>query len=248
MISTAIICKNEEKNIRNCIESTKWTDEIIVVDGLSTDKTKEIAEGLGAKVFLNEFRSFKEQREFALSKCSGDWILVLDADEICSTGLKNEIQDVLTTVIPEICGFRIPRKNYFLGKWIRHCGWYPSYQMRFFRKDAVKVKNRLVHEGYEIDGKTYTLICAILHNTVQSISEYTERINHYSTLQAIEKREKGAGFWKILLKPSFSCIHKYIFQGGFLDGVEGLMVTYFHIMTNMLTLMKIREMNKKKKG
>lgn len=244
-ISGIIICRNEEKNIDDCLKSISWCEEIIIVDSGSTDKTIEIAKKHTDKIFFNEWRGFSIQRKFALTKTSNDWVLVLDADERCTDELAQEIKNILTGNIQEK-GFFIPRKSFFLNKWIKHCGWYPDYKLRLFNKNNVTISDRLVHEGYEVNGQTQNLKNDLLHYTVTSISEFTEKINHYSTLSAQEKWNKRTiSFLYLFFVPWFEFTKKFIFQAGFLDGINGLMVSYFHMITKLLTYMKIRELQSK---
>lgn len=241
-LSVAVICKNEEKNISTCLESVKWADEIIVVDAFSSDKTIDIASRYTDKVFQNHWEGYAAQRRFALSKTSHQWVFAIDADEKCPEKLKLEILDVIQHS-GEIIGYKIPRKSYFLGKWIKHCGWYPGYQLRLFRKTETEVTNRLVHEGYEVKGKIGYLKNAIEHYTVNSIADYMNRVNVYSTLQALEKlNHRKVRFWDLFFRPISSFIRQFLIQRGFLDGVYGLMVTFFDVITNMLTYMKMWEM------
>jgi hypothetical protein len=173
-------------------------------------------------------------------------VLSIDSDERCTSELANEIKEIINSKTT-ITGFRIPRKNFFLGKWIKHCGWYPGYQLRLFNKNKVKVADRLVHEKYETDTEPGLIKSNILHFTVQSINDYATRVNHYSSLQAIEKlNRKQIGFLDVFLRPVLAVLHHYILKGGFLDGIRGLMVVQFHVITNMLTYMKIWEMQNKK--
>ncbi|MBV6477590.1 MAG: hypothetical protein HGGPFJEG_00329 [Ignavibacteria bacterium] len=246
-ISALIICFNEEKNIGKCLESVIWCDEKVVIDGFSVDDTPGIAQKYGAKVYQNEWKGFSEQRKFGLTKVSNEWIFSLDADERCSPELKDEILNLIVknNLTEDAAGFEIPRKSFFLGKWIKHCGWYPDYQLRLFKKECAFVKDRLVHEGYEVKGKTAKLRCDIFHEAVNSISGYMIKINGYSGLSALEKKDRGnISYAGMLLRPAFEFIKKFIFQLGFLDGVQGLMVSYFHMITKILTYAKIREMQK----
>jgi glycosyltransferase involved in cell wall biosynthesis len=245
MISVTVICKNEEDNILECLESVKWADEIIVVDSFSSDRTVEIAREFTDKIFEEEWRGYAKQREFALSKVSKEWVFPLDADERCTEELRVEILSAIKSG-NNLAGYRIPRKSFFLGKFIKHCGWYPGYQTRLFLKEKTYVADRLVHEGYEIKGEMGFLKNDILHYTVGSITDYMSRVNHYSTLQAAEKAEKKkVKFSDILLRPVASYIQQFFFKRGFLDGIYGLMVTNFDVMTNMLTYMKAWEIQNK---
>jgi glycosyltransferase involved in cell wall biosynthesis len=244
-ISAIIICKDEEKNIDDCIKSISWCDEIIITDSGSTDKTIEIAKKYTDKIFFNEWRGFSQQRKFALTKASNDWVFVLDADERCTNELAEEIRNILSDKA-RAKGFFIPRKSFFLSKWIKHCGWYPDYKLRLFDKNFVKISDRLVHEGYEVNGETAKLKNDLFHYTVTSISEFMDKINHYSTLSAREKSSKqNISFLYLFFIPGFEFTKKFIFQAGFLDGINGLMVSYFHMITKLLTYMKMRELQNK---
>lgn len=248
MLSVTIICKNEEKNIGDCLRSVSWADEIIVVDSGSTDKTLEIANKYTDKVISREWTGYTSQRNFAINEAKNEWIFPLDADERCTIELKDEILSVINNPNTSENGFRIPRKSFFLNHWLKHSGWYPGYQMRLFRKEKSSVADRLVHEGYEVEGKTGILKGDILHYTVSSISDYMSRVNHYSTLQAQEKSERGkVNFADLFLRPFAAYLQQYFLKGGILDGIPGLMAVNFHVMTNMLTYMKIWEMQNKGK-
>ena len=249
MVSVNIICKNEEKNVEDCLKSVLWADEIVVVDGESNDNTVEIAKRYTDKVFINKWEGFAKQRNFALGKSTKDWVLVLDADERCSPELKYEILSTLDSNDLIFKGFKLPRRNFFLGKWIKHGGWYPGYQLRLFNRLNVSISERLVHEGYEINGETGTMKSDIIHHTVQSVFEFMNRINRYSDLQSEEKAiRRNVGFMDIFIQPVKSFIVQYVFKRGFLDGIHGLMVFNFDAMTRMLTYMKIWEKQNKGKN
>ena len=247
MISVIIIAKNEEKNIEDCIRSVEWADEIVVVDGESTDNTQLLAKKFrNVNLIVNKFEGYTPQRQLALKNASHTWIFSLDADERATPELKDEI--IRNINENKYDGFRIPRKSFFLNKWIRHCGWYPGYQMRLFKKNQVTVSERLVHEGYEVKGNIGILQNDILHYTVTSIENYMQRVNKYSTLQALEKmHKKKVKFHDIFLRPPAAFFQHFFLKMGFLDGVHGLMVSYFDMVTNMLTYMKIYEFQTGKK-
>lgn len=250
MISVTIIAKNEEKNIEECIRSVEWADEIVVVDGESTDSTQLIVKNFPkTKLIVNKWEGYSSQRRLALKSTTQPWIFSIDADERATPELRDEILNAVKE--NKYNGFRIPRKSFFLNKWVKHCGWYPGFQMRLFKKDKVSVAERLVHEGYEVDGETGFLKNDILHYTVNSIGEYMERVNIYSTLQAREKmHRRKVKFRDIYLRPIAAFFQHFFMKLGFLDGVHGLMVAYFDMMTNLLTYMKIWEFqnNNKKRG
>ena len=181
-ISAVIICTNEEKNIEDCLKSVSWADEIVVIDGGSTDNTRELALKYTDKVYENKWEGYAKQRTFSLGKVSNEWMFSLDADERCTEELTKEMLERLNADGEKYSGYEMPRKSFFLGKWVKHCGWYPDYKLRLFRKDKVKLSDNLVHERYLIDGETGRLKNDILHYTVTSISEFMDKVNVYSTL------------------------------------------------------------------
>ena len=241
-ISSVIICKNEERNIEACLKSIQWVDEIIVIDAESTDKTVEIAKKYTDKIFIRKWEGFSNQRKFGLEQCAGEWVFPMDADERCTEELKKEILEVINSRT-HIAGFKIPRKSFYRNYWIKYCGWYPGYQMRLFRREKAKVTDRLVHEGYVVDGEEGLLHNDLLHYTISSIKEYIEKINHYTDLQAIEKSKRGrVGFWDLILRPIAAFLSEYIGRKGFLDGIPGIIICHFNLITNILTYTKIWEM------
>lgn len=247
MLSVIIICRDEENDIRDCLKSVKWADEIIVVDSESKDKTVEIAKSYTGKIFTKKWEGYSEQRRYAMELASGEWILSLDADERVTEELKNEILSVINSNCNDIKGYRIPRKSFFLNRWIKHSGWYPGYQTRLFKKEFAFIRPKLVHEGFEINGETGYLKNDLLHFTVTSISDFAERVNSYSTLQAAEKSGlKKVKLSDLLLRPFISFFKHYILKSGFRDGPQGFMVAMFDLITNTLTYMKMWEMQNKK--
>ncbi len=246
MITVTLICRNEAKNIRACLESVKWVDEIIVVDAESIDGTAGMVKEFTDKIFVKDWEGYASQREFALKHATQEWVFAIDADERCSPELKEEILGVINDKNTTENGFRIPRKSFFLNKWIKHCGWYPGYQIRLFRREKVCVSERLIHEGYKVVGKTGILKNDLLHYTVNSIGEFMSKINHYSTLRAQEKKDKRKiKMSGLIFRPFAAYFQVFILKRGFMDGAHGVMVTNFDVITNMLTLMKIWEMQNK---
>ncbi len=244
-ISAVIICKNEEKNIAACLESVNWCDEIIVIDAFSTDKTPELTKQYTEKFFQKEWAGFSEQRKTGLEKCTQDWVFALDADERCTSELKEEILKVVNDPDFKENGYFIPRKSFFVDHWIKHSGWYPGYQMRLFKRSKVKLNDRIVHEKYEVESPTGKLKSDMLHYTVTSVAEFMTKINNYSTLQAKEKAAKrNIGFFGMFFRPRLSFFKQYILRLGFLDGTPGLMVAYFDMITQILVNTKIWEMKK----
>jgi glycosyltransferase involved in cell wall biosynthesis len=247
MLSVAIITRNEERNIRACIKSVEWADEIIVVDSESEDRTKAEADHPKVKFYTKPWAGFAAQRQFGLDQTTGDWIFVLDADERATDELKNEIFELINNPMAQSDGYWIPRKSFFLGQWIREMGWYPGYQLRLFKKSKVKVVDRLVHEGYEVQGETGKIKNDILHYTISSIEDFTNKVNRVAVLQAKEMVDrKRVTYFDILIRPLLTFIRHFIFKKGYKDGIAGLMVAYFDAMTNGLTYMNIWEIQHNK--
>lgn len=242
-LSVILITGNEEKNIVDCLESIKWANEIIVVDSESNDKTVELANRYTDKIYINKWPGFAKQKSFALNLAANEWVLSIDADERVTDELKTEIE----TLDPRDCtGFFIKRENYFLGESISSCGWEKDYQLRLFKKDKTKLTDRLVHEGFVVEGKTGRLSSAMIHYTHNSITETVDKINSYSTLQAIELADrKKAGGWGIILHSLSAFLRYYFSQKGYKDGVRGLMVSLFNSMTTLLKYMKLWELQNK---
>jgi len=240
-LSVAIIAGNEERRIADCLESVKWADEIVVVDSESMDRTVEIAKRYTDKVFIKKWEGYAPQKQFAIDQATCDWILSLDADERVSPELRDEIEKILEEET-EYDGFYIPRRNFFLGRWIKSCGWYPNYQLRLFKKGKGYVTKRKVHEGFVVDGKVGYLKGDIIHLTHMELKSTFAKINEYSSLSAEEKaeRKKVRGL-DLILHPLGAFLGHYILRGGFREGVYGLMVSLIHAMTNMQTYMKIWE-------
>jgi len=259
-LSVVIITCNEEANIRRTLESVKslvadGKGEIIVVDSGSTDRTVEIARACGALVYVEPWKGYAAQKNSALEKCTGDWILSLDADEAVSEELADEICAVLesqvggqTSCLAEStretrnesvrrylaaspAGFYIARRNFFLGRWIKHGGFWPDAKLRLFRRGAAQFENRLVHEDARVVGTTGRLQGALLHYAYPTIEGYIAHMNRYSSLGAQMANIKGArGFSlpNIVMRPAATFLYNYFFRLGFLDGREGLLLHLYH--------------------
>jgi len=223
-VSVVIIAQNEERIISRCLESAAWAGEIIVVDGGSTDNTAQIARSRGAKVFVNGFKGFAAQKNYAISKATGKWVLSLDADEVIEEKLAQEITDIISSKNP--CdGYYIPRKNfYYTGKFLRFGGLYPDRQLRFFKRNNGSFEGAVIHEGIKVKGTTGLLKNSILHFTKPGIKAHIDTVNRYTELEAQKNAGEGrrATGYTVLIKPAAYFLKHYFIKLGFLDGVEGL--------------------------
>jgi glycosyltransferase involved in cell wall biosynthesis len=224
-LSVILITYNEEDNIQNCLDSVKWADEIVIVDSKSTDNTVKIAKKYTKNVFIKDWIGYSENKNLALEKCTGDWVLWIDADERVMPDLAKEIKSIIDSNPPEH-GFEMARRAYFLGKWIKRCGWYPGYVLRLFKKEHARFSDSKVHEGIELNGDKGRLNYDLLHFTDKDLDHYLWKFNRYTSYAAQELAENGrsGGIAAILFRPFFAFIKMYFFKQGFLDGVEGLML------------------------
>jgi glycosyltransferase involved in cell wall biosynthesis len=243
-ISAVIITKEEEENIRRCLDSIRWADEIIVVDAESSDRTTEIAKEFTDKVSVRKWEGFAMQKEYAVSLTSNEWILSLDADEIVSPGLKEEIQK---KDLRESDGYLIRRENYLFGKKITSCGWDKDFQLRLFRKSKTEVADKLVHEGFVVTGMTGQLENVIIHNTYSSIHKYLNKVNTYTSLRAEEiykKKKEKIGALSLFMHTFSAFFRYYISLRGFRDGMEGLIISSVNSISTLLTYVKLWELRR----
>lgn len=238
-ISVIIITGNEKNNIRDCLESVKWADEIIVVDSESTDGTVEIAKEFTENVFIKRWEGFSKQKLFAMQQAGNEWVLSLDADERVKPRLAEEI---LSKDLSHADGFYIRRENYFMGKLITGCGWGNDYQLRLFRKSKTKLTDNLVHEGFVVSGKRAKLENEIIHFTYNNLHHALEKINDYTDLEAAEKASvKNVTIISIAVKPFIGFLQHFFARRGFKDGIYGFFVSVLHAITILQVQTKIRE-------
>jgi glycosyltransferase involved in cell wall biosynthesis len=233
-LSVAIITLNEEANLPRTLASIAWADEIVVVDSGSTDATRAIAESHGARFLTEPWRGFAAQKNFALSLCTSDWALSLDADESVSPELARSIQEVIASP-PAHVAYALPRRNFFLGRWIRHGGYYPDPKLRLFPRAQATFQETPVHETVAFTGEIRTLSGDLLHYAYPTLASYLEHMQRYSTLGAgiaVARGRTGRGLLRfldgVLLNPLFTFIYNYILRAGFLDGREGLLLHLYH--------------------
>lgn len=223
--SAVVITLNEAARLRACLESVRWADEIVVVDAESTDATAAIAREFTDRVLVRPWPGFAAQKNFALAQATGDWVLSVDADEEITPGLAAEIRARLGAG-SEAAGYRIPRRNIFWGRWVRHGGLYPDWQLRLFRRGRGRVVERAVHEAVEVDGPVERLAGALVHHSYESVEEFVTRAQRYATLAAQDLLRQGqrAGPWELATRPLGRFLAMYLLRGGFLDGTRGLLL------------------------
>ena len=249
-LSVVIITHNEEANLARTLASVmplvaEGKGEIIVVDSGSTDRTVEIAKSFGAKVFVEEWKGYAAQKNSAIDKATGDWILSLDADEEVSGDVPDGLPEVS---LPEclravdadrgkkpypvnLNGFLLRRRNHFLGRWIKHGGFWPDRKLRLFRNGLGRFEARAVHETLKVDGTTRPINFDLIHHSYPTLSDYIDHMNRYSSLGAemvVAKDKVGFSVINIVLRPLATFVYNYFFRLGFLDGREGLLLHLYH--------------------
>jgi len=228
-LSIAIITLNEARNLPRTLESVRELGEVIVVDSGSMDGTVKIAEQAGARVYSEPWRGFGAEKNSAIAKATGDWVLSLDADEEVSPELAREIRALLEGE-PAFAAYRISRLNHFLGKPLRHGGYWPDEKLRLFRRGAASFEERPVHETMRTEGPAGRLKGHLIHHCYPTIDDYVEHMNRYSAIGAealVATGKYRPGFlwlvWNAVLNPAATFLYNYIFRLGFLDGRAGLL-------------------------
>jgi glycosyltransferase involved in cell wall biosynthesis len=243
-ISATIITCNEERKIARTIESLRCSDEILVVDSGSTDRTVEIAGNLGAKVIETHWRGYSQQKNFAAEQAANDWILSLDADEVLSEALEAELWQ-LRKKGPTHDAYTMPRLAQYMGRWILHSGWYPDRKVRLYDRRKASWAGEFVHESVQVSGTLGHLKSNILHYSYDSLSEQMKSIDRYTTLAAQELVARGQKVhWRnLILDPMWTFARTYFFHLGFLDGLEGLTIAEMAAMYTYLRYAKARYMS-----
>jgi glycosyltransferase involved in cell wall biosynthesis len=243
-ITATIITLDEERNIQRAIESLRCSDEILIVDSGSVDRTVELAEKLGARVIEAGWRGYSGQKNWAAEQASNDWILSLDADEALSEALEAEIWNLKKNG-PRADAYTMPRLAKYLGRWILHSGWYPDRKVRLYNRRKAKWIGEYVHERVEVSGHIGHLKSNILHFTCDSLSEHVKSLERYTTLAAQElvARKAPIGWLQMIFDPPWTFIRSYFLQLGFLDGLEGITIAYMASFYTFLKYAKARNMS-----
>jgi glycosyltransferase involved in cell wall biosynthesis len=252
-LSVVIAARNEERNIGNCLESVKWADEIIVIDDMSIDKTSEISRTFTESVFSRDSHGdFHTNKNYGIDKASHEWILSLDADEAVPPELAQEIRQTIAN--SSLLGYYLNRKNFFLEKWIKGCGWQHDYLLRLFRKGATRWP-LAIHDVPQIEDKKRVgfLKNSFLHYSYFSLYQYLKKFNLYTTQLAKEEDAKGVRLNSknfilfFFLKPFYWFTKKYIFLRGFQDGFRGFFICFSSALTIFVTYSKLWQIQQAKK-
>jgi glycosyltransferase involved in cell wall biosynthesis len=234
-LSVAMIAMNEEANLPRTLESVRWADEIILVDSGSKDRTLEIAQSFGAKTSYHDFGGHGEQKNVALDFCTSEWVLLLDADEVLTPELQQEIRELLAGE-PKYGAYWIPRLNLIFGRWMRHGGFYPDRKLRLFKRGAARLSEGVgPHSTPQFQGPKGKLKHDMLHYAYPNMVIYLEHMNRYSSeiAQLLVRDDRcskslAALLWNAVANPAATFVYNYFFRLGFLDGREGLLLHLNH--------------------
>ena len=245
-ISAYIIAYNEAEKVKATLESVRWADEVVLVDSHSTDGTQDIAAQMGARVVQVEFKGFGNLRNKAIEACSHDWIFSVDADERCTPEVSDEIKHIVNAA-DSLDAYWVPRRNFFMGKWIRHSGWYPNYrQPQLFRKSCMHYDDKPVHEGYILNSAKPIghLTNAIWQFPFKNMAEVMHKANRYSSLGAKKIVHKRISMGSALAHGIWSFVKHYVFKRGFLDGWAGFVIALGNFEGTFYRYVKALEIQK----
>lgn len=243
---------NVEKIIRECLESVKWADEILVCDSFSTDRTVEICKKYTNRIIQHEYINSALQKNWAIPQAMHDWILIVDSDESLEEGLKEEIEVILKNNSNDTNGYKIPRKNLIYGKWVKTCGIYPDYVQRLFRKSKGKYELREVHAHLKVPGKSMVLKHHLIHHDFNNLEDYLMKFQRYQRYELDELVKNTKTFhWKdVTLRPIYMFLWSYIYKAGYKDGFRGFFLSVLKGYYNFVMYSKLWELewkNKKRK-
>lgn len=249
-VSAFVMAYNDEPNLRACLESVAWVDELIVVDSFSTDATEKIAREFTDRVYQHEFRGFGRLRNESVAHVTHDWVFSLDTDERATPELCKEIRTLIAAG-PEADAYFVPRKNFFLGRWIRHGGWYPDYrQPQLFRRDRMRYREDLVHEGFELTGTPGYLKEHVLQYPFRDLDHYLQKMDRYADLMARRMAERGRRFHahQLITHPWFTFLKMYVARSGWRDGMPGLILAGLYAYYTFIKYATFWEMTQNVEG
>jgi len=243
-LSVAVVTRNEEDRLPGCLRSAAFADEILVVDSGSEDRTREVAEALGARVLVEPWRGFSGQKQFAAENCRYDWVLLLDADERVPPETAAMIRKQLESRSKGIAGYSFRRKNYFRGRWIRHCGWWPDRIVRLVDRKRGRFDGRAVHEKWLAEGEVRDLDGFIIHFSFRNISEIVKKMEEYSNIAAKDLflKKSRATSWTAVSHGIWMFFKTYFIELGILDGFEGFVISVMNAGGSFLKYVKFLEL------
>jgi len=246
-LSVAIITKNEEENLPDCLRSAAFARQIVIVDSGSTDNTIRIAADFGCDVYSEGWHGFGPQKQLAIDRCACPWVLVLDADERIPPETEAKIREIVADSQSAADGYSFPRKNYFQGRWIRHAGWWPDRITRLFKKSRGKMSKAAVHEAVEVSGRVVDLDVPLIHLTESRLSAILIKIDRYSTLGAQESFAAGkrATVRYAFLRAGLVFFQNYFLRLGMLDGFQGLTLAVTDSVNKFFKYAKLSELTRK---
>ena len=248
-VSAIIVCYNEEDNIGRCLNSLRWCDEIVVVDSFSTDRTVEICRQFTNIIIQREWAGYRDQKAFAHSKATKDWVLMIDSDEEVTPELKKEILEQLAVAGTLCAGFLLPRLVFYLDRWWRRGGWYPDYGVRLFRRDRARWGGTEPHANILVDGPVRRLRNPLHHFSYRNIDDHIQRINRFTSVSSGELHAQGQS-WRLtdaLLRPAVRFCRSYFLKRGFMEGFAGFHVAVTAAMYVFLKYAKLWELEVKEK-
>ncbi len=240
-VSACIITFNEEQTIRECLDTVRWCDEIIVVDSGSTDQTVSICESAGCKVMYHKFFSFSLQRQFASEQASNDWILFIDADERLSPGLIEEFKNLTPETVKRHVAYDLRFKTHIYGKLMRSCGLKYEKHVRFYDRRHVRFDDRIVHECLQINGSVGIFENHVLHYTYPTISSHLVKLNRYTEMWSTESFKKGkrTSLFRVVVQFPIKFFQTFILRGGFKDGFHGFLFSFMHGVSGTMKYAKL---------
>lgn len=245
-LSVALIVKNEERNLPDCLKSVAFARQIVVVDSGSDDGTTRIASDFGCDLFREPWRGFGPQKQFAIEQCREGWILVLDADERIPSGTARVIREIVDAS-NAADGYSFPRRNYFQGRWIRHAGWWPDRVVRLFQTGRGRMTDAAVHEAVVVEGRVEALDVSIDHWTESDLGRILGKIDRYSTLGAEQAFAAGRRStpWEALFRAGATFLQDYLLRGGLLDGAPGLTLAVTDTVNKFFKYAKLAELSRR---
>jgi glycosyltransferase involved in cell wall biosynthesis len=252
-ISAIVVCHNEEERIEDCLKSLSWCDEIVVVDSYSTDRTPQICRRYTERFIQRAWAGYRDQKAYAHSQATRDWVLLVDSDERVTAELRREIASALAEQNPLYAGYAIPRLVYYLDRWWWRGGWYPDYDVRLFRRDRASWGGSDPHEKIIVDGRVRRLRHPLHHFSYRNIEDHFQRINRFTSISSRELKKEG-GRWRLhtaLLRPAARFFYSYFIKRGFMEGFAGFYVALSAAVYVFLKYAKLWELEleeKKKLG